>query len=302
MESLGFFEDTVTRTTSWTTGTGTAAPVAQAVAEPRVDPFDTWEVTAVNKRLITGKIRWSTIIGVLMICAGIAGIAAWFYQRPVELAKEALAEVAVSAQALEPALLLLQDANNQVLLDGSSATSITSILLDVDGKARDLFESSASLSSSQTTARSRAADAATDALGASRLLGDSLAFQAAVVPILALPEFVTDPNLTALDEAARAFGEWQARFDGVRSALPDGVMSAVTVELAVISGELAATQSRYLDALRSDDPAAAAATFGELSARLEAAYELLNEGMAETQAKVTARIAGALAAIDSLVG
>lgn len=303
MESLGFFEDSVTRTT-WSNGTVVASPGAQTatVAQPDVDPFDDWQTTAIEKRLVTGNIRWSSIIGVLLICAGVAGIAAWFYQRPVELAKEALAELAVTAQALEPALLLLQDANDQVLLDGSGATSITSTLLDVDGKARDLFESSAALPSSQTTARSRAADAASEAIDASRLLGDSLAFQAALVPVLALPEFVTDPNLIALDEAARAFGEWQARFDGVRSALPAGVMSPVSIDLAVISGELGATQSRYLDALRSDDPAAAAATFDGLSARLETAYLVLSEELAQTQARVSVMIASALAAIDLLVG
>lgn len=303
MESLGFFEDTVTRTTSWTTGAVTAVPVAQAVAvvEPQVDPFDTWEVTAVEKRLVTGKIRWSSIIGVLMILAGIAGIAAWFYQRPVELTKDALADLSVSAQALEPALLSLQQANN-ALTEGTRPVSVTATLLELDDLARDLFSSSAALPQTQTRARSRAADAASDALDASRLLGDSVAFQAAVIPVLALPEFITDPNLIALDEAARSFGAWQARFDGVRSALPDGVMSAVTVELGVISGDLGATQSRYLDALRSDDPSAAVLTLGELSARLEGAYGLLTEGIVETQAKVSARIASALAAIDSLVG
>ena len=303
MESLGFFEDSVTRTT-WSNGTVVTSPGAQTatVAQPQVDPFDDWQTTAIEKRLVTGNIRWSSIIGVLLICAGVAGIAAWFYQRPVELAKEALTELAVTAQALEPALLLLQDANDQVLFDGSGATSITSILLDVDGKARDLFESSAALPSSQTTARSRAADAASEAIDASRLLGDSLAFRAALVPVLALPEFVTDPNLIALDEAARAFGEWQARFDGVRSALPAGVMSPVSTDLAIISSELGATQSRYLDALRSDDPAAAAATFDELSARLETAYLVLSEELAETQARVSVMIASALAAIDLLVG
>lgn len=302
MESLGFFEDTVTRTTTWSSGPVATTTAVIPAVESSVDPFEDWRPTEIGKRLVTSRVRWSLVVGILMICAGVAGVAAWLYQRPIEQAADALAELKQTAVALEAPLHALEQANGQLTAPSAGAPSLTQVFLDVDAAARDLFASSAELASTQSTTRSTAADAASGALDASRILGDALAYRAGAAPILTLPQLQTDPQLIALDDAAREFGQWQARFDGVRTALPAGVFASVTAELSVVSGELDGAQTLYLDALRADDIEGAAAVLDELSDRLTGVIELLDVESAAIHDRVSERISSALRAISSLVG
>ncbi len=297
MESLGFFEESVARSTSWS-----AAPTEEShSAGTRPDPFETWENTAVQKRLVTGRIRWSSVVGVLMMCAGIAGIAAWIQQRPIELAQDALNEVMVAAATLEPALLDL-DGVTPMLTSESGSARVAPAVIAVEEAARGLFEASIGLNSSQSTARALAERAVNDALAASRMTGESAAFHAAVAPILAPPSLMTDPSLVELDEAAREFGEWQTHFDAVRLALADSVMSRTTVELAVISGDLPSTLSNYLDALRTDDLARATAVLDDLTLRLRAAGEVMATEAVEVETRTSQLIDDALTSVRALLG
>lgn len=303
MESLGFIEEDLTRVSSWQTPP-TVSPGSESTPSQvaKVDPFDDWSPTEVGRGLLTGRVRWTVLVGVVMMCAGIAGVAAWIYQRPAELARDALVELETTAGALQPAVLALHAANDHLLSPLDRTSSHTQSLLEVDKRARALYEASASLTAAQSSDRVLAADAASAALEASATLRDGLGYRAGIVPILAMPELQTDPQLIELDEAALAFGEWQAQFDAVLTALPEQILAPLTAELASISGTLESSRMLYLDALRNDDPDAAQAVLDTLQGRLSAAETLLEEELVGVHARVALRIEASLAAIDSLVG
>jgi hypothetical protein len=304
MEALGFIDNPGTATT-WTGASTPPMVVATSQTSqnaPMVDPFTDWQPTEVGSRLLRGRIRWGLLSVILLMAVGIVAIGLWLYQRPVALAAAAMLEVRASASALSPDLTTASELNNSLLDRNQAPATVIGSLLTLDAHARELFEASAMLPSSESASRTRAADAAGEALDASRLLGANHAYRAAVIPILAAPEFETDPSLIALDEAAKRFGEWQARFDTVRSALPAGSLSSVTAELAVISGDLDSLQTRYLDALRRDDMVGAIIIVENLSKRMAVAEGMLYSGLSGVQTNIQRRIDKALSTIELLVG
>lgn len=304
MEALGFIDNPGTAST-WAGAPTRPMIVATSQTSPSVpmvDPFTDWQPTEVGSRLLRGRIRWGLLSVILLMAVGIVAIGLWLYQRPVALAAAAMLEVRASASALSPDLITASDLNNSLLDQNQVPAAVIASLLTLDAHARDLFEASATLPSSESASRTRAGDAASKALDASRLLGANYAYRAAVIPILAAPDFETDPSLIALDEAARRFGEWQARFDSVRSALPAGSLSSITAELAVVSGDLDSMQTRYLDALRRDDMAGAITVVEDLSKRMTVVEGMLYSGLSGVQATIQKRIDSALSAIELLVG
>lgn len=304
MEALGFIDNPGTAST-WAGAPTRPMIVAKSQTSqsvPMVDPFTDWQPTEVGSRLLRGRIRWGLLSAILLMAVGIVAIGLWLYQRPVALAAEAMLEVRASASALSPDLITASDLNNSLLDQNRVPATVIASLLTLDAHARDLFEASAMLPSSESASRTRAADAASKALDASRLLGANYAYRAAVIPILAAPQFEADPSLIALDEAARRFGEWQARFDSVRSGLPAGSLSSITAELAVVSGDLELLQTRYLDALRRDDMAGAITVVEDLSKRMTVAEGMLYSGLSGVQTSIQRRIDSALSTIELLVG
>ncbi len=302
MEALGFMDNPGIAGT-WTTTAvppATARPTSQIA--PTIDPFADWQPTEVGSRLLRGRIRWGLLSASLLIAAGFVAVGFWIYQRPAALVSEALTEVQTSASALSPELMAAQELNKRLVDQEQMPSTVMAALLTLDSKARDLFEASAALPSSEATFRTQSADSASEALDASRLLGTSYAYRAAVIPILAAPEFETDASLVTLDDAARRFGEWQSKFDSVRSALPTGTLSPVTTELAIISGDLDSLQTRYLNALRKGDRWGAITVADDLSERLTVAEGMLYSGLSEVQVKVQSRIDKALTTIELLLG
>ncbi|MCZ6739469.1 MAG: hypothetical protein O7C01_06820 [Actinobacteria bacterium] len=303
MEALGFIDNPGTASTWTTTAAHPTTVVTSTTSQiaPTIDPFADWQPTEVGSRLLYGRVRWGLLSTLLLMAVGLVGIGFYIHQRPAALASETLIEVHASASALSPELIAAQELNNGLLDQEPMSSTVTASLLTLASKARDLFEASATLPPSKAASRTLAANVASEALDASRLLGTSYAYRAAVIPILAAPEFETDAGLIALDDAARRFGEWQLKFDSVRSALPAGTLSSVTNELAIISGDLQSVQTRYLDALRRADRPGAVTAVDNLSKRLTAAEGMLYSGLSEVQVKVQSRIDKALSTIELLV-
>lgn len=310
MEVLGFFDTPATASTTWTTTppvapSPTPTPRTDSVVAERSDPFLDWQPNEVLSKLVQGPSVWRRAVAVVLIGIALGVFAFWLYQRPVTIANQARAAaeaVADEAVVLRTDLAALSELNSQLATGISDPSALNDQLLTLDGHARDLFEASAALNNSETTTRSQAADAASAALDASRLVSEAYAYRAAVIPILAAPEFETDPALISLEEAARQFSEWQTHFDSVRSALPPGTLSAVGNELEIIAGDLQPVQSSYLDALRNEDRSATMTAMARLSGQLEDAESTLMDSLAEVQATVEDRIGEASDAIDSLVG
>ena len=313
MESLGFLDSPSTVSTKSAPSTSTpvtptplqpVSAVQEVVQTPSPtvedDPFANWVPAEVGDRLHSGNLRWGFLIGVLMVAAGLVGTGFWIYQQPAAAAAGAREELVAVVDSLEPHLNALGNLNASLTLP--TIEPGTSTLSAVKSAARDVFDTSATLPSALNVEGSISADIAGDALDAARLVGDAIAFKGAVIPILAAPTFETNPDLIAIDGAAREFGAWQAQFDSVRTALSPGMMSTLSSELALISGELESIQNRYLDALRTEDQFGTRSAINDLNNRLTDAENILNNSLVEVQERADQRIADALTGIGLISG
>jgi hypothetical protein len=300
MESLGFSDASST----WSDN-----PIVVPFVEPRgrhvappppPDLLADWQPEEIGSRLTGSNVRWGLISLLFVLAAGLAATAIWAYQRPAALAEASTEAVTAEATALATALPTLESFNVDLLV--GDQTFISSDLFAVEGAARTLFQVSGDISSNESGVRSAATTAASAALDGVRILSDAQAYQMAIVPILVVPGLETDPALIELDEAARTFGDWQMRFDEVRTALPEGSMPKVTEQLDIVSGNLAATLTSYLDALRTDDRTAAASVVTELGVRLETVGTALTAALEDAQREVAGRIGETRQALDVLLG
>lgn len=306
MESLGFIETPTTVSTTWGTAPPTPPPAPHPVSPRRVGahekmladvaPSDTTE------ELVNRRVRWGMVGALVVIVAGLTAAGFWLWQRPTAIAEAATSDVTAAARALEPELNGLRDLSGTLDAADIDTQALTAGALAVDSAARALFNASAELPATAAMARSQAADTSTTALNASRLLSDAVAYRSAVVQILVPPDLEADPELIGLDDALRGFGEWQRRFNDVRSALPTGTMTVVSDELELIAGDLEGLRSRYVDGLRNDDRLAAKTALDDLAARLAEAEGLLFTSLEDVQARIDELIESGLTGIDRLVG
>jgi hypothetical protein len=309
MEVLGFI-DTPGAATTWTTtetplpsGTHTTSAGTPTAEPPSIEEIlETWVPNDVDSDLTRKKIRWGRVAGVVLFAAFVGVVGYWLYTQPAQVTAQARAGVVDEAMSLQGHLDTLAALNATLAADALAAPTATADLLAADDQARSLFDVSGALPPSHATSRSLAADAAGDVLDASRLVGDAIAYRAAITPVLVVPELETDSALIELDDAALLFGEWRSRFDRVRAALPTTVLSEVSAEFTLVSGEINSIQTRYLDSLRNDDAALAASTLDRLANRLAGVEVLLGASLADIQTRVTERLASAGSALDLLVG
>lgn len=295
MELFGFIENP-SKVDSWTTGQPMPAVAPPQVGPPTLDdPFSDWTPSEVGKKLVKSNVRWGFMAGVLMIALGLVGIGYWLYQQPTVATQAARDELVATAEALKPAI----DAILAMDLVATDSTMVELAL--INSNARSLFEVAGTLPNALSDERSIAVDIAGQSLEGTRTLNDAYAYRSAVVPILEIPDFETDPNLIALDDAAATFGTWQTRFQGVASALPSGIMSRLGDEISTISGELDTMQTSYLDALRTDDEETVALLVRNLSMRLGDTAILAETVFTETAATAAVQFAKAAESIESLL-
>jgi hypothetical protein len=301
MELLGFM-DRPEVAGSWSPSPALDATVGRHTQSTAPTRLADRVPTDVGAEFLKGNIRWTVFAALILIGAGIAALGAWVAQKPVSDREAALAGVQNSAADLRPAVAELTAFNEGLAGIEVDTSSVNESLTRVDGLARQLFTDSASLPQADATSRGLATDASGDALDATKLLREAYAYRAVVLPVLATPSLVTDPELIELDEAVRQFGVWQARFDEVRAALPDEFMAKVTVELDSISTQLEVMLSDYVDALRAGDAAAAQSVAESLQRRLTSAQSILFAALGDVQTRVQRHIDGSLSAIDLLIG
>ena len=275
--------------------------VTETAPVPEPDPLADWEPQDIAPRLAGGNIRWSVVTTLIVLIVGALGLAYWAYQRTAAR-EDTPVEVSLGGDidGLLASLSSLEALNDALVAETPGLESID--ITDVDVAARQLFDAGGALPQSQTEARYLAAGAAGSALDGVRLAGEARSYLLAVAPILETPALETDPSVIALDDAVRAFGDWQLWFDEVRTALPDNVLSDVTEHLDVLSGDLTSILGDYIDGLREDDQAAAAAVIDDLSSRLEDVHAMLGDSLGRTRDLVSQRIGETRDALARLQG
>jgi hypothetical protein len=249
-----------------------------------------------GSHLNRGNTRWSLVLLAAVIFAGLAALGYWLFQRPAAVQDAALSELVVTARALDEAIPELASA--AAALGDAETVTDGPALADVEREARSLFEISGSVASLETrTAASQAAGATLDAL---RLVRETGSYRAAVAPVLIAPPLETDPELIALDEAARSFGNWQLAFNDMRTALPEGVLPEVSEEIGSISSGLTTVLDEYMDALRQDDQEAAALVLSTLGSRLSGIGRTLDTSIEDIQRRVRLQLEEAVGALAGL--
>lgn len=264
------------------------------------DPLAGWRPEEVGNRLSGSNVRWGLVVLAMLAVAAAAAFGYWLWQRPAAEAQASQEAVAAQAGSLEAVLASLGEVSGALIAEQSAVDS--SALDSVESEARALFDASGALPAAGNDVRSAASQAASATLDGIRLVRGAAAYRAAVTPVLTVPSLETDPELIALDEAARSFGVWQHDFDEVRTALPEGVLSEVTQDLDILSGDLAAVMGRYVDALRQDDQAAAQAVLLDLSNRLSQAGRSLDQSLETIQERVGNRLTEAENALERILG
>ena len=235
--------------------------------------------------------RWPVVLMVLAGLVAAAGFGYWFFAKPGTAAGSVRAQLQTQASTLagtfDEASPLIADLDADRL---PQANLDSTVFFDMGEAARTMFASSAGLPASDSVDRSAAADAAGLALDASRQLMDATAYRTALEPALNLPLLETDPGLTDLVTATAAFSEWRSGFEAVRSALPTGVTGQASPALDALSARLETTQSAYLDALRTQDRAAAVEVIGTLRAELQQVRHALLLDMEDISVSVSSVI------------
>lgn len=314
MEALGFTERpsvsyvekpqvAASRLVSSTTRTGLTVAEMWDTTELEADSMVDWRPLDVDQRRLDKRVRWPFMVMWLVIAGGIAVGGYWVWQAPANGAAAAVAVVTADSEALANALDPLETATD-ALLPGQNLDSATmsDAATDVDDASRQLFASSGDLPASESASRTAASDAATQALDASKKLTGLAAYIGAVTQIVVAPTLITDPALVTLETAVFDFGEWRNEFDGVRARLPEGSMSAVTRELALVSARLESIQNAYVDALRNDDQQAALTAVRDLEGMLTNTWSVLLEEADSVKQGILDRIDSARGSLGLLPG
>ncbi len=296
MESLGFSDSVSTWSDS-----PVVVPMEVLDSEPAVT------LTVVDqapgdfgKRLDGRDVRWGVLAVIAMLTLGVAIAALWLYRRPMAQAESSLRAVTAEATALEATLPELEAFNAALVEPGSDLSTYD--VSTVGTSARRLFDLSGSLPGQDEAIRSAAAGAAGSALDGVRLAGNTRAYMLAVIPHLSAPGLETDPSRISLDDAARAFGDWQLSFDQMRRALPADVFSPVTDQIAAVSSDLPGVLDDYVEALRLDDQPGAARVLSDLDGELGAISVTLAQAVADVHERVDGRIAETRAALAAVIG
>lgn len=227
------------------------------------DPFDDWAPQPMVRRLERGNTRWTTILSVLLLLTSVATSVYWFgYEQPRVESLRAVQATASAAQELNAQLSAVPPSTASQGWEEVRAGAI-------EVAARELFETAGALPDKEAEMRRASISASNDALALVSLLNEVNGYRSATNVVLVPPALQTDPELIELDEAARSFGDWQARFESGLSVLRSNEFADVDRRLETLASRLPVALQDYVDALREDDMAGAQAVVDAISGELD---------------------------------
>ncbi len=245
--------------------------------------------------------RWTTVVFSLSLVIGLGFGGYWLYQRPSQEAASAAGNVSTEAGELIAELAGVIQVTGQ-LAAGTLDADYVAALSSADDSARELFTSSAALSGDQASLKSGASQAASAALADTQRIRDAMAYRMSVESALIRPDFVTDPGLTTIPEAAFAFSEWRSSLEDVANRLPSGVSDELDSALESLLAGLASAQPDYTDALAADDGFEANRLMTAIDAEIDEYTELIGDVFGRIALDIDASILETRLALDELVG
>lgn len=276
------------------------APILAPAPQLSDDPFADWTPDDMSQRLPKGRVRWGLLTSMLIVFTGVAVAALWVYQLPQEQIRQARATMESSIAAVSSDLTTFRELNTALDAQTLDTSLVNRTLLSLEDSNRQVFAAAGALPQTDSAARARVIEASGTLSEAQRTFTEAYTYRLTVVPVLAAPGLETDPTLTTLEDAAAAFSEWQARFEEVRVALPEGTFSDVTLRMHGLGAAISQIQRLYLDGLRTGDQAAAAAAMATLNRSLNEVGSILFEQLAASKARVALLIDEAMKDIEAV--
>lgn len=258
------------------------------------DPFDDWAPQPMVRRLERGNTRWTTVLSVLLLLTSVGAGVYWFgYEQPRVESLQAVQATTLAAQELSVQLSAVPPST------GSQDWGEVRVGA-IESAARELFEAAGALPDERADLRRASISASNDALALVGLLNEANGYRNATGVVLVPPALQTDPELIELDEAARSFGDWQARFESGLSVLSSNEFGDVDIRLETLAARLPVALQDYVDALREDDMAGAQAVVESISDELEDIGRQMEASLETIRAKTADLAAAARTALTPL--
>ncbi|MGH8959038.1 MAG: hypothetical protein ACRDVK_10240 [Acidimicrobiia bacterium] len=298
LESLGFYSDdsalVVTVAEPYAPGIAPSLPVPDSRSQvPDLD-IGGWRPHIIARsKLGGGRLSGAAIIGLSVTLIVLMAMIASLLRGPAETAARQDSQLSGVAVELAASLSRLDAV---VATPSGEVAESTSLLLDVDRSARDLFDLAASLPEDNAS-RQAAIGAAQSALAMETALGDALNYRVILQPLWDSPVLgVTDST-----KAASMIAGWQVELANMVESFPDS--APLEEHISQVTGFVAGFDQwriRYLDALTAGDSAKAEAAEADLEGQLALLAQAGEETLGAVFAAADAERGRLIRALDSL--
>ena len=299
LESLGFYSDdsalVVTVAEPYPPGIAPSLPAPDSRSQvPDLD-IGGWRPHVIARsKLGGGRLSSAAIIGLSITLVALVAMIASLLRGPGETAARQSNQLADVATELAASLSRLDAV--MAAPTGEVAES-TSLLLDVDRSARDLFDVAASLPEDNAS-RQAAIGAAQSALAMETALGDALSYRVILQPLWDSPVLA---GVTDSTEAASMIATWQVELADMVESFPNS--PPLDEHIGQVTGFVAGFdewRARYLDALTAGDVAKADAAEADLEGQLALLAQAGEETLGAVFAAADSERGRLIRALDSL--
>lgn len=298
LESLGFYSDDsalVVTVAEMPPGIAPSLPAPDSRSQvPDID-IGGWRPHVIARsKLGGGRLSSTAIIGLSVTLIVLIAMITSLLRGPGETAARQNNQLSDVATELAASLSRLDAV--MAAPTGEVAES-TSLLLDVDRSARDLFDVAAALPEDNAS-RQAAIGAAQSALAMETALGDALSYRVILQPLWDSP--VLD-GVTDSTEAASMVANWQVDLADMVESFPDS--PPLDEHVAQVTDFVAGFDQwrvRYLDAVTAGDTAKADAAEADLEGQLALLAQAGEETLGAVFAAADAERGRLIRALDSL--
>ena len=298
LESLGFYsDDSALVVTVAETPPGVAPSLPAPDSRSQVPDIDIggWRPHVIARsKLGGGRLSSTAIIGLSVTLVVLIAMITSLLRGPGETAtrqNNQLSDVATELAASLSRLDAVMAAPN-----GEVAES-TSLLLDVDRSARDLFDVAAALPEDNAS-RQAAIGAAQSALAMETALGDALSYRVILQPLWDSPALA---GVTDSTDAASIIANWQVDLADMVESFPDSPpLDEHVGQVRDFVAGFDQWRVRYLDAVTAGDTAKADAAEADLEGQLALLAQAGEETLGAVFAAADAERGRLIRALDSL--
>ena len=298
LESLGFYSDDsslVVRVVEPPPGIAPSLPVPDSRSQvPDIDIGGWHPHVIARSKLGGGRLSSTAIIALSVTLIVLIAMITSLLRGPGETAARQNNQLSDVATELAASLSRLDAV--MAAPTGEVAES-TSLLLDVDRSARDLFDVAAALPEDNAS-RQAAIGAAQSALAMETALGDALSYRVILQPLWDSPALA---GVTDSTEAASMIASWQVDLADMVESFPDSppLDDHVNQVTDFVAG-FDQWRVRYLDAVTAGDAAKADAAEADLEGQLALLAQAGEETLGAVFAAADAERGRLIRALDSL--